>query len=293
MKQKLLRFVVCLMMLSVCAIPVSADIGPKPSVVITFEGLEGQTYYATLLSKREVYGPWNPENEWRDAYGPETVDQAFRDYEDPDGYYFQGYFQDCTQTQVFSWGYYPPQEFKVLLYFPDSGEFRGSPGSFEQYAFDSYYDAKTVESEVLMQGQEKPVTVKQVFLKKDYPYGWELVSLACRCVATIGVELLLGWLFLFRGKQLFRLICVTNVTTQVLLNLALNYLNYQRGYYAFVAWYILLELMVFLLEAGIYWWYLRRHPQEQKLHPVLYALCANAVSFGVGMAVSRFVPGIF
>lgn len=42
--------------------PVSADIGPKPSVVINFTGLEDETYYATLLSRDSFAGPWNCES---------------------------------------------------------------------------------------------------------------------------------------------------------------------------------------------------------------------------------------
>ncbi|MDO4711855.1 MAG: hypothetical protein Q4A75_07725 [Peptostreptococcaceae bacterium] len=42
-----------------CLLPVSGygDTGPKPSVQISFEGLEGETYYVTLLSKFRSTGP--------------------------------------------------------------------------------------------------------------------------------------------------------------------------------------------------------------------------------------------
>lgn len=268
------------LLVSACAIPAyAADTGPKPYVVLDFEGLEGQTYYATLLSDRDSTGPWYVGDHYYDYMGPESVWQAFSDYSDPDGYYFLNFFADCTESQEFRWTYYPPSEFKVLLYFPETGEFVSSFGSFERYSFHSYFNAK--------------VTQDGVVLKKDYPMTWELVSLVCRCVGTIAVELLIGWLFLFRGKQLFRLICVTNVVTQVLLNLLLNYLNYRSGYFRFIFFYAVMELAVFLLEGFIYMLYLRKHPQERALHPWLYALTANLVSFAVGVGIAKFIPGIF
>lgn len=281
MKKRILQMLVALVLLiSTCAIPAyAADIGPKPSVVLDFEGLEGQTYYATLLSNRDSTGPWYVGDYYYDYMGPEAVWQAFTDYTDPDGYYFLNFFGDCTQTQEFRWTYYPPTEFKVLLYFPETGEFLSSPGTFERYAFDSYFSVNVSEDGLALQ--------------HNYDFTWETVSLVCRCVGTIAVELLIGWLFLFRGKQLFRLICLTNVGTQVLLNLLLNYLNYRAGYFGFLFFYAVLELVVFLLEGIIYTLYLKKHPQERSLHPWLYALTANLVSFAVGYGIAKLVPGIF
>ncbi len=36
-----------------------ADIGPKPSVVIDFNGLDEKTYYATLLSSEKSTDPFS------------------------------------------------------------------------------------------------------------------------------------------------------------------------------------------------------------------------------------------
>lgn len=40
-----------LLLLPLTAMPVSADVGPKPSVVVALEGLEGRTCWGTLLSQ--------------------------------------------------------------------------------------------------------------------------------------------------------------------------------------------------------------------------------------------------
>lgn len=52
-------FCILVLTISFVPLPVNADIGPKPSVVISFKGLEGETYYATLLSKAESTGPYS------------------------------------------------------------------------------------------------------------------------------------------------------------------------------------------------------------------------------------------
>lgn len=45
-----------LLLLPLTAMPVSADVGPKPSVVVALEGLEGRTCWGTLLSQQEGTG---------------------------------------------------------------------------------------------------------------------------------------------------------------------------------------------------------------------------------------------
>ena len=56
------------------------------------------------------------------------------DYEDPDGFYFLQWFWECTQTDLLDWNYRPPQAFKVLVFYPETGEYRAS-GIYERYAF--------------------------------------------------------------------------------------------------------------------------------------------------------------
>lgn len=72
--------------------PAYANIDPKPSVVINFEGLEGQSYYVTLLSEVPSTGPHSvlgehPNNQ---RYHEEDKDygvwQKFVSYPDEDGF---------------------------------------------------------------------------------------------------------------------------------------------------------------------------------------------------------------
>ena len=55
-KRRMLLFLICAAVLLSPAAAVSADIGPKPSVQITFTGMEGEEYYGTLLSLYDSTG---------------------------------------------------------------------------------------------------------------------------------------------------------------------------------------------------------------------------------------------
>lgn len=116
-------------------ITASADTGPKPSVRITFENLGEELCYGTLLSSRESTGPasaWNGNEE--DARHNENpngqydwqnfgydVWKAFVDYAENDDFYFLQEAWQVNITKELAWTYYPPEEFKILLYFPKVG----------------------------------------------------------------------------------------------------------------------------------------------------------------------------
>ena len=104
-------------LLPIFTITASADIGPKPSVNIRFEGLENEQYYVTLLADTRSTGPYSKHDEFN-GYGDEKIWERFNSYEDKDGFYFLSYFMDCTDTNEFRWTYYPPSTFKILIYFP-------------------------------------------------------------------------------------------------------------------------------------------------------------------------------
>lgn len=272
------------------------DVGPKPSVVISFQGLEGKTYYATLLSEISSTGPYSAVGSFHGdvKYSVDDEDyeiwEKFAAYEDEDGYYFLQYFKDCTQTSQFKWGYYPPQKFKVLVYFPDLDSFAVSE-IYDQYAFDSYY--KLDMTNIELEPQSRVAGLKAV---KDYDYTWELVSLFIRIIATIGIEILIAWIYGYRHKNQLGIIVKTNIGTQTLLNILLNTVNYFLGGLAFLLSYILMEVLVFAIEASAYSALLPRYGRERlakKSYAVFYALIANAASFYLGWQIAKFIPGIF
>lgn len=296
--KKILFIMICIMSVFVgISITAYGDIGPKPSVVINFEGLENEKYYVTLLSEVTSTGPHSVlgEHPGNQRYHEDDKDydiwMKFVSYKDKDGYHFLQYFSDCTETSQFTWGYYPPRKFKILLYFPEYDKFVVSEEVYERYAFDSYYfvDAKGLD----IQAETSDLSIKAV---RNYEYKWELVSLFARIIATIIVEILMALLFGFRSKKQLLVIGTVNIITQSILNILLNIFNYNQGSMAFVFHYVWMELLVFAIEAAAYsallHKYSAREPVKRWAVP-LYALAANAVSFGAGLYISFLIPGIF
>ncbi|MFZ7103591.1 MAG: hypothetical protein ACOWWO_13185 [Peptococcaceae bacterium] len=274
-----------------------ADIGPKPSVVLDFAGLENERYYVTLLSEKASTGPYSAIDAYpdRQRVHPDTENyeiwEKFASYDDEDGYYFLQYFTDCSETSRFEWGYYPPARFKILMYFPDYDEFAAGEEIYERYAFDSYY---------FVDGQDldfqKNTTARRIKAEKNYDYSWELISLAARIAATVTTEVFIACLFGFRLKKQLVIIAGVNIATQSILNILLNVINYHQGSMMFVLHYIWMEVLVVLLEAGAYAFLLPgygRGKMDKKWFILLYALVANGVSFALGLYLAYRIPGIF
>jgi hypothetical protein len=286
--RKFARVLLCACLLAAAmTVFAHADMGPKNSVTVEFRGFEGRQYYATLLSRERSTGPESvydgeedPVISMENAETPYT--QAFWkfvNYQDPDGFYFVQNMGDCSQSHIFGWGYYPPVEFKILLYFPDTDEFLGSEGSCGQYAFHSRYvftpDGRT---------------------ERAYDYGHEVLAFAVRALLTIAVELAVALCFRLRGGKLWRLIILVNLGTQVLLNAALQFTIYLHGAWLEAAGvYLLLELGVTAAEAVVYTRYFPRLGTRPRPKWVgwVYALAANAVSFLVGLAMAQMLTRMF
>ena len=272
-----------------------ADTGPKPSVNISFSGLDNMTYYVTILSKTSSTGPYSSYEQDSDRWeeGAENYDifKKFLSYKDSDGYYFLQFFEKCSNNSSFKWGYYPPYDFKILLYFPDSDTFAVSSQAYERYAFDSYY--KVDCSKLAISVSKEPIAITA---ERSYDYSREVLSLAARIIITILTELATALIFKYRARPYIKVIAITNIITQTVLNILLNIVNYKSGPWAVVISYVFLEILVFAIEAVVYtalfsgW---EKDKAMYKGHPVLYAFAANTASFVVGRRLANFIPGIF
>ena len=291
-KKRVTLFVLILLGIIFC-LPASAkaDIGPKPSVDIEFKGFEGEVYYTTILAQERSTGPTSAYEEGDEVPAGLSRDAFLKmaEYEDPDGFYFHGVLSESTESHSFRWGYYPPETFKILAYFPEADRFVSSE-IMERYAFDSYYrfDGSAVDLSAPQSRTEGQVM-------RSYAYSREILTLAIRIVLTIALELLIALLFRFKGRRVWSFIIAVNIITQIALNLGLNFIQFQSGMWAFVFFYVVLEILVFIIEAVLYAWQLpKRSPVPlSRKRAVIYALAANIVSLAAGLALSSFLPRIF
>ena len=307
--RKIVCILFCALFIStLLPITVSADTGPKASVRVNFENMGDELCYGTLLSKYPSTGPssvWNGNEEDAHHNGnenfyfvdtPYEVWHAFVEYEDSDGYYFlQDAVWQVNETKEIAWTYYPPDNFKILLYYPETGKFVVS-GICERYAFDTYYTADM--SGVGMGSvyyNEELSNNDRINAYESYQWQKEIISLVARILITIAIEMGVALLFGFRGKKAILLLVTVNTVTQIILNLLLNVINFSSGQAGFVAGYIMLELAVFAVEAVIYCVLMKKFTDKVKpaWFYAVYAFVANAVSFGAGLIIANILPWIF
>lgn len=285
---KKISLVIVVMLIIACfPLTVGADMGPKPSIVVTFENTGDELCYGTLLSKIDRSGPhqvWSGDED-DIQYENTEIFLAFAEYKDNDGFYFLQTLWNVSEKGEIAWEYYPPDIFKILLYYPESDVFVISD-IYESYAFDSYY---TVDMSGL--NIESVDTIKA---EREYQYVEEIISLVARIVITIAIEIAVAYAFGFDKKPQLLLLTVVNTVTQIALNITLNIINYTMGYYDFIGWYAILELAVFALEALIYCIIMNMLTDKPRKHSfyIIYALIANLASFWSGMLAALILPAI-
>lgn len=275
-RKKFFAFLVSALLVCTFALSCFADMGPKPSVHLKLYIYNQQHYAVTLLGNTALNGPWSAPADYRERMGSRETWEAFRSYPAPEGYYFLGYFQEYfgDDDHEFTWGYYPPNQFYVLIYNMDTGEFYRSEEPVERYAFSS-------EWQVLLDPEDDWMRVYHNRNDSDI-----LSSFAARVLITLILELTWGiLLFGLSGTAQKNLIGRVNFVTQILLNLGLCYGTLYMGPLWGSFLYLALEVLVFLIEAFAYCRWLP-WPEGRTPHPVLYALTANLFSFGVGWVLN-------
>ena len=293
MIQNILRRIsMVLILMAALGIYAFADFGPKPSVVVEFENAGDQEYYVTLVAKEDKLG--SPYSRVTAEDQPETDDIAIWNrlvaYEDPDGMVFAGNVQKLTGDGAYVWGYYPPSEFRVLIYFSDTDSFVESSEILEQYAFDSYYQ---MDFNDLPENWNDAVAAIPVTRK--YNLLWQITAFLLRLAVTVAVECLLAVLFGFKGKRQMLLVLAVNCATQLAMNLLI--LDESVGLFVFyVLKYTLIEVGVILAEGLVYCLALPKlatPEQNRNIHPIAFAFFGNVASFSLGFLLSNWFPMLF
>ena len=313
-------------------IKASADTGPKPSVHVTFENMGDELCYGTLLSKTPSTGParaWDGTEGGKFYEGAdEAVWRAFTEFKDEDGFYFLQWFWRTDENKALNWTYYPPQTFKILLYYPDratksgaadnssgastrDSETTAASGAFcvsdvlERYAFHSYYFVNMAEIADNTGGAAIPLPVTQ-----GYDYSAEILGFFVRFIITLGVETLLALAFGLRTKRAFLTVLAANGVTQVALNLLLNVRLHFNNLYGVIPLYFFAELFIFAAEAALYCFILVKRKNGgvsgsadenggkaaivySKKRLILYAFTANLISFCIGLPLAILLPAVF
>ena len=275
-----------------------ADTGPKQSIDVSFENMKDEKCFGTLLSKNSSSGPKSVYDGIYSDYGhysdiiSKEVWEKFINYSDKDGYYFLQFIDRCDDDNTLIWHYYPPNDFKILLYYPETDTFVSS-GEYSVYAFDSYYtvDMSKVNIEAVATNSENT----EFTAVESYNYAHEITAFAARLLLTLLIELLIALAFGFRSRKPLLLITAVNIITQIVLNLILNSLYFDKQPQSLFMLYIFAELIVLLIEAVIYSFALPKlSDRKYKITRVIdYAVIANIASLIIGYGLSFWLYSIF
>jgi hypothetical protein len=283
----LCRLFVFLLLSVMLATTAFADMGPKPSLEVRVE-IEGEkrAFYAAILVNTKQFGPhgvMEPNPNADSGSEPETeaerAEYAFLNFRDPDGYnYVCRIF--TSETGGFKWNYYPPETFKVLLWFPDTGELVCSE-SLDCYAFESAFEVSFADG--------------RLSAKKQLDIPGKALGFLARVAVTLLLECWLAITFGYRKG--LRYVVAANVVTQLALNAGLAVCIHFIGgnWFFFYLAYLFLELLVFLAE---WCYYSYKLPQTNPEHPhkrrvFAYALLANLLSFIGGVGLNLLWPMVF
>ena len=137
----------------------------------------------------------------------------------------------------------------------------------------------------------------EVTLDKADGTHQQIIGFFGRLGITLIIELALAWGWKYRKRSQLLFIGLVNLITQCLLNVALLGWGAQENSRGFIIfWYILLELAVTGIEAGVYAFLLpgTDHKEEAVRHnAAVYAIAANVLSFAAGLALSEIFPILF
>lgn len=262
MKKLIQSLFIILLVLVIFPSHVSADMGPKPSIRITFKNID-EEFYVTLLSKEDGYGPYEvyEESDENTVFNnsKEKAYHEFYEYCKNDDYYFLGVVDDCTETKEYSWTYYPPEDFKLAIYLVQSDKLIVTD-AYSKYAFDSYYE----------------YDLNTNSLKENYNHTFNILSLIIRVIITVIIEVLIALLFKFKAH--LKLIVIVNIITQLLLNLFVYFCEYSGGLLTAAILVFLGEGLVLIVESIIFKIIIKKRA-------IIYAFVANIASFAIGSII--------
>ena len=293
MKRRLSLLLVALLLLTAIPGVAHADMGPKPSIDITFTGLEGKTYYACLLAPDNgggnYFGVLTFKQSLKDGYSTDLTEaeqKLFLNYKDSDGFVPLYDVEDCSNNHHLSSGRLPPAEFKVLIYFPRTGNMVVSDQIYKNYAFSSYYRIDAARCGLTPESSGE----MNLQMLNGYVYAGLFLSFIMRLTATLAIEIGIARAFQLREKRVLRLIVIVNIITQTLLTLTLSLIDFFNGSLSSLIIYVLLETGVFLIEGIIYSVRVNEISERQFKTGELWGVAwlSNTASFLVGVFLLAF-----
>lgn len=276
MKLKKILFIISISLIMFISLNVNvyADMGPKPKTIINITGIEGK--YVAAFASKKAYGPNFDYQFWCDNYKDSEYNyiqyNPIMEYSDEDGFKWITTYYICEGESEIGFYYYRPKEFKLIIYKDD--KLYKVTDIINCYAFTSKYEINF---------NANNQTIK---IKNTYPYFKEILLFILRLSITFAIEIGLFFLFRLYTKRNIFVVGITNIITQVLLNIILNLELYFNGSLSAIFLYILLEFLILIIEPIIYVIFTRN---KNKFLVLLYGILANILSFVIGGILLTFI----
>ena len=281
MKQTIHRHVLVtlssLLLLSLALIlPISADMGPKPSITITVVNPPAEDYYLDLLVQHDP-GDFFKSNlsEQELAELPEIVRTTLQAYQD-------GGFQPAltTGTAVPLFGNLIGErqaDGTVLHHF----SYHGTPSTYRIMVVTADGDVAVTDT-LVRKAFRQTVTYDfatgEATNETSIPLAYA-TQFAMTCVCTLLLEGVLLWAFGFFCRENLLPFFVVNLLTQIGLTVVTGTtLIFSGSFDAYIVFF-LCEAVIFLVEAIAFAFWLKGHT---KLRRVIYAITANLLSAFIG-----------
>lgn len=247
--------------------------GYNQTTRITFNGIK-ETCYGTLLSRTSVSGTWSSELSL-DLSAPEEVKTFFKGFKDEDGFFYLNYFQDLTDGLLY-WPFYPPEEFKVLLYFPDSDTFLVSDASYHRYALSSTFEANIHDD--------------MIDLKTNYDYAKLIMITLCRILISLVISFIVTFVFYKPIRKDHPIILTSNLVFQMILHTLISVYSYRYGF-SIVEYFLF--IWIFYLLFAFLQGYLYKKKALSIASPYFCALLSGVITYAAGLLLVDIVPSLF
>lgn len=266
---------------------VFADVGPKPSLSIEVLGLED--YYLDLLVQVEA------EHSWLEISEEERENlSTLADYEDSQGYHpalLKG-------TRIPIWGEIVGERVGDEKYIHEFS-YVGVPDNFklailtedDRLIISEEMDRKHFQSQMTwdLRGidADEDINLGVGDLKENFPLGFIARGFSLRIALTLIIEGILAYMFGFRSRESIKLIGLTNLKTQVLLNIVIYAANLYGGMFMALLGFVLMEIIIVIYETKVY---VRGLLEGTRTRRISYGILANILSLVGGfLLATRFL----
>ena len=259
-----------------------ADMGPKPSITINFNNTDRDLYVCLYgIDYDRAGGEYTPDapQEVCDFFEKLADESVFKEY------IYCIYSISPSETQI-NYSYFAPDKFMIVIYDPSEHSYVRSERivreefnavynvDMNSVGSDSFAPEDTAEDDVSFK-----IKLEAVVSPEDSD---TYLNMAVRLAITLVIELVLALIFGIRGIKSFLVLLITNIATQVALNILTvgNKLEFGGGF-QMLGTYLLVEAGIFAVEMIVYLLTIKKLNTKQigRGRIAAYALIANIVSF--------------